>query len=37
VAAEYRQRGLERARHFTWDRTASEYYAVYKAVLAENV
>jgi glycosyltransferase involved in cell wall biosynthesis len=36
LAADLRQRGLERAKGFTWERTARETLAVYKKVLGQD-
>jgi glycosyltransferase involved in cell wall biosynthesis len=35
LAAELRARGLERARQFSWDRTARETLAIYERVAGE--
>jgi glycosyltransferase involved in cell wall biosynthesis len=35
LAAELRQRGLERARQFTWERTAQATLAVYREIMEE--
>jgi glycosyltransferase involved in cell wall biosynthesis len=35
LAAEFRRRGLERAKRFTWEETAARTLAVYRAVAAE--
>ncbi|MFN3704671.1 MAG: glycosyltransferase family 4 protein [Thermoflexales bacterium] len=36
LAEELRQRGLERAKRFTWERTARETMAVYRQMMEEN-
>lgn len=37
LAHELQQKGLERARQFTWEKTARETIAVYEKVLGEKI